>query len=152
MCAVEVNIQMRVNENQDGCESCYKHLCFWFRFKTQITSIISTFTNKIDTALMKSVANRRNYHRKNVSLSTWSCQKRLKQTLRQTDDLNLFNQQLRQFEKFTSSSCQKLKKTILAVNIALNIYFRNCKLFLPYCASICWRRCGRMLSLSFMFR
>ena len=30
---------MKVNENQDGYKSCYKHLCCWFCLKTRITSI-----------------------------------------------------------------------------------------------------------------
>ena len=26
---------MKVNENQNGCKSCYKHLCWWFHSKMQ---------------------------------------------------------------------------------------------------------------------
>ena len=33
-CAGRGQYQMKVSENQDGCESCYKHLCCWFCLKT----------------------------------------------------------------------------------------------------------------------
>ena len=36
---IEVKLQTKMNVEQDGCESCCKHLCIPFRLRTRITSI-----------------------------------------------------------------------------------------------------------------
>ncbi len=37
-----IGVNTKMNENYNGCKSCYKHLCCWFRLKTRITSMLKT--------------------------------------------------------------------------------------------------------------